>query len=185
MVSRYGKLLLILSIPVLLLASGAEHNAVAEQYLKITGRETDFIPRLFNFALLVGLLYYLLANPIKSYLKNRSEAIAKRLEEIEAKRQEAKTQEEKAEKALEEAKVKAKEILEDAKREAELIKAKIKEQTEQELTAMQKICEEKCEVEERKAIRETTAKVLDENITSSDIPLDANKIINIVTKEVA
>jgi len=183
---RYVKIVAILALPALLMAAGgAEHNALAEQYYKMTGRHTDFVPRLFNFILLVGLLYYFLANPIKNYLNSRSQKIAKQLEEIEKKRHLAKSEKEKAQKALEEAKAKAKEIIEDAKKEATLIKEKIAKQTEAELLAMQKICEERCEIEERKALRETTIKVLDENIKSDDIPLDAKKIINIVTKEVA
>jgi F-type H+-transporting ATPase subunit b len=183
--TKYVKIVIVLAIPALLMAGGAEHNALAEQYLKITGRETDFIPRLVNFALLVALLYYLLANPLKEFLNKRSEEIAKKLEEIEKKRTSAKSAKEQAVKELEKSKIKAKEIVEDSKKEATLIKTKIAQQTEQELESMQKMCEEKCEIEERKVLRETTVKVLDDNIKSDDIPLDAQKIINIVTKEVA
>ena len=74
---------LFIAIPALL---AANESALAEQYFKLTGRHNDFIPRLFNFALLVGLLYYLLANPIKEFLQKRSESIANELQEIEKKR---------------------------------------------------------------------------------------------------
>lgn len=180
---KYVKVFLLLAIPALLLAGG--DNAAAEQYYKLTGRHTDFVPRLFNFLLLAGLLYYLLANPIKNFLKSRTESIAKELEEIEAKRQAAKESRYKAEEDLKSAKVKAIEILEDAKKEAVVIKENIKKHTEQELIALEKIFNDKCEIEHRKTLRETTLKVLDENISNDDIPLDANKIIEIVTKEVA
>ena len=182
---RYLKVALLLAVPAILLAGGAEHSSFAEQYMRVTGRETDFVPRLFNFILLVGLLYYFLANPIKNYLNSRSEKIAKELEEIEKKRQQAKIDKQNAAKALEEAKIKSKEIVEEAKHEAILIKENIKKQTELELISMEKICQDRCEIEERKAIRETTLEVLQNNITEDDIPLDAKKIINIVTKEVA
>jgi len=181
---KFIKIAILLAIPALLLASGAESEA-AEKYFEITGRHTDFVPRIFNFVILVGLLYYLLAEPLKNFLKNRSESIAKELKEIEARRQAARDAKLKAEEDLKLAKVKAKEIIEDAKKELELIKENIKKQTEAELIALEKIFNDKCEIEERKVIRETTLKALDENITNDDIPLDAKKIVNIVTKEVA
>ncbi len=172
----------LIAIPALL---AANESALAEQYFKLTGRHNDFIPRLFNFALLVGLLYYLLANPIKEFLQKRSESIANELQEIESKKEAAKKAKEEAASSLEAAKAKAQEIVEDAKKEAALLKEKIAKATEDELIAMQKAFEQKCEIEERKAIRETTLKTLNENISLEDIPLDAQKILNIVTKEVA
>ncbi len=181
--NRFVKIFILLSIPALLLASG--DNELAQKYYELTGRHTDFVPRLFNFILLVALLYYLLANPIKEFLQARTEAIAKELAEIEALRQAAKDKKLKAQEELEYAKAKAKEILEDAKKEIALLKENIKKHTEQEVKALEKMCHEKCEIEQRKVLRETTANVLNESIEPNDIPLDAKKIINIVTKEVA
>ncbi len=163
----------------------AHESALAEQYFKITGRHNDFVPRLFNFALLVGLLYYLLANPIKEFLEKRTKSIADELQEIEHKKEAAKKAKEEAEAKLASAQEKAKEIVKDAKKEAILLKEKIEKMTEDELVAMQKTFEQKCEIEERKTIREVTLKTLNENIALEDIPLDAQKILNIVTKEVA
>jgi len=180
---KYVKVLFMMSIPALLLASG--DNEFAQKYFELTGRHTDIVPRVFNFILLVGLLYYLLANPLKKFLKDRTESIANELQEIEAKRQAAKAEREQAQKALEEAKVKAVEIVEDAKKEASLLKEKIENSAKNELVALEKLFNDKCEIERRKSLRETTLGVLDENISSDDIPLDADKIINIVTKEVA
>ncbi len=181
---RYLKLLALLAIPALLLANSGE-NKMAEQYLELTGRATDIGPRVFNFALLAILLYYLLADPIKNFLKGRTDSIASDLEEIEMKRQAAKDEKIKAELELKNAKAKAKEIVEDAKAEISLIKEKIKKQTEQELLALEKMTNEKMDIEKRKVLKNTTLSILDENISSSDIPLDANKIVEIVTKEVA
>ena len=181
--NRYIKIFILLAIPALLLASG--ENDMAQKYLKLTGRSTDFIPRLFNFILLIALLYYLLAEPLKKFLKGRSESIANRLKEIEDKRQASKEKRERALAELEEAKIKAKGILKDAEAEIALIKENIKKKTEQELANLEKIFKEKCSIKKRKVIRETTFNVLDENIKNDDIPLDTEKIINIITKEVA
>ncbi len=181
--SRYLKLMALLAIPALLLASG--DNKMAEQYLELTGRETDFVPRLFNFVLLVALLYYLLANPIKEFLKNRTSSIAEQLAEIEKRRQASKDAKIKAQEELEEAKAKAKEIVEDAKAEITLVKEKILKNAEQEIATLEKVAKEKMEIEKRKVVKETTANILNDSISSDDIPLDAEKIVNIVTKEVA
>jgi len=180
---RYLKLFIVLAIPALLLANA--DNKMAEQYLELTGRATDFGPRVFNFVLLVALLYYLLANPLKKFLKDRTDSIANELAEIEKKREDAKDAKAKAEDELANAKVKATQIVEDAKAEIALIKEKIAKQTEQELAIMEKVANEKMDIERRKALRETTSSVLSDGISSDDIPLDSEKIINIATKEVA
>jgi len=181
---KYLKIIALLAIPALLLANSGE-NKMAEQYLELTGRATDIGPRVFNFALLAMLLYYLLAEPLKNFLKGRSDSVAMELEEIEKKRQESKDSKVKAELELENAKKKAVEIVEDAKSEIALIKEKIAKQTEQELKTLEKVANEKMEIEKRKVIKETTSSVLNDNVDSSDIPLDAAKIVNIVTREVA
>ncbi len=182
--NRYAKVFMLLTIPALLLAGGGE-NELAQKYFELTGRHTDFVPRLFNFILLVVLLVYLLKEPLKKFLQDRTESIAKQLAEIEAKRQAAKDEKAKALESLEAAKLKANEILDDAKKELSLIKENIKKHAEAEVEALEKVFNDKCEIEQRKVVRETTINILDKNIDTSDIPLDASKIVNIVTKEVA
>ncbi len=177
------KIALVCALPALLMANG--DSEAAQKYFEITGRHTDFVPRAFNFILLAGLLYYLLAEPFKNFLKARTESIATELREIEAARQASKEAQLKSKEELEKAKVRAKEILDDAKAELELIKEQTLAKAEQELALLDKLFEEKCSIEERKMVKETTAKVLDESISGDDIPLDASKIINIVTKEAA
>jgi len=180
---KFLKIAMICALPALLLANG--DNEAAQRYFELTGRHTDFVPRVFNFVLLVGLLYYLLAEPLKNFLKERTESIATELKEIEQARQASKEAQLKAKEELEKAKARAKEILEDAKAELELIKQQTLSRAEQELATLDKLFADKCSIEERKMVKETTSKVLDESIGSDDIPLDASKIINIVTKEVA
>lgn len=182
--NRYLKLTIFFAVPTLLLASGGDSEA-AQKYFELTGRHTDFAPRVFNFILLAGLLYYLLATPIKSYLKSRSEAIAKELEEIEAKREAARDAKIKAQQELENAKLKAADIISDAKAQLALIKENIQKQTEQELANLEQVCRDNCAIEKRKMIKETTIHLLNDNISKDDIPLDASKIVDIVTKEVA
>jgi len=119
--SRYLKIAMVLVVPSLLLASGGDAEA-AQKYFELTGRHTDLAPRIFNFVLLAGLLYYLLATPLKNFLKSRSDSIAKELEEIEAKREASRDAKIKAQQDLESAKLKAVDIVSDAKAELALIK---------------------------------------------------------------
>lgn len=180
---KFLKIAMVCIAPTILLAGG--DNEAAQRYLELTGRNTDLAPRIFNFILLAGLLYYLLAGPIKNFLNSRTDSIADELEEIESARQASKDAKLKAEDDLEKAKAKAKEIIEDAKAELALIKKGIQEKSQNELTILEKSFEEKCEIENRKMVKETTSSVLSESIETNDIPLDASKIVNIVTKEVA
>jgi len=165
---------------------GSEHaDAFAQQYYAVAGRMSDFIPRIFNFTIFAGLTYYLVASPLKAFFVGRKEGIADQLNEIERKLQEAKEARKRSEQALEESKHKAKEIASDSKKEVELLKTKFAEMTEKELTLLDKQHEEKCELEERRMARETIDAVLNENITADDIPMRADKVIEIVAKKVA
>jgi len=184
--SKLGIVLALAVIPVWLL--GAEHGgeaAVAQQYFSVAGRYTDFIPRIFNFLIFAGLTYYLVASPLKAFFVGRREDIASQLGEIERKLQEAKAARKQAEQALEESEVKAKEIASDSKNEVELLQTKFAEMTERELALLDKQSDEKHELEERRMVRETIDTVLNDNITAEDIPLSADKVINIVAKKVA
>ncbi len=90
------------AVPALLMAGG--HGEGAEHYRSITGRDSDFFPRLFNFLIFAGLAYYLLAKPIGDFFKGRRDKIAESLQEIEKRLQEAKEAQKRAEQTLAESK---------------------------------------------------------------------------------
>ena len=120
--------LVLLLIPALVLASGG--HAEEGRYFAQTGRENDFIPRVVNFIIFASLLYYLAANPIKNFFKERKEGIAAQLQEIEEKLQSAKHEEREAQVRLEESQKKADQIIADAKKEAKLLAEKNKPQAD-------------------------------------------------------
>ena len=93
-------LLSLLVVPAVLLAATPEGEV--SRYFLQTGRETDFIPRVFNFIIFASLLYYLIANPIKTFFKERTQGIAAQLNEIEEKLQAAKDEKKEAQKRLKE-----------------------------------------------------------------------------------
>jgi F-type H+-transporting ATPase subunit b len=165
---------------------GSEHgHALAEQYFSVAGRYSDYIPRIFNFSIFAGLTYYLVASPIKAFFVGRRDGIADQLNAIEKKLQEAKDARKRSEQAFEESKNKASEIANDTKKEAELLRTKFANMTEKELALLEKQFKEKEELEERRMIRETIDAVLNENISAADIPMSADKVIDIVAKKVA
>jgi len=177
-------LLSLLVVPATLLASGAADGEVTRYFIQ-TGRETDFLPRIFNFIIWISLLYYLLANPVKDFFTGRSEGIAGQLNEIETKLQSAKDEQKDAQSRLDESETKAAQIIEDAKNEAVFLAKKISEANENELDLMGKQLEEKMVLEERKSAREAIDSILSENITNDDIMLDSDKVVDIISKKVA
>lgn len=181
----YKKLLYValLVLPAVLMASGGEGET--SRYLLQTGRETDFVPRMFNFVIFAGLLYYLIASPIKDFFRGRREDIAKRLNDIESKLQEAKDAKKTAEQALVNSKIKAKEIVSDAKKEMELLAKNIEENNQKDLELLDRQYEDKIDHIERKMIKDTIDSILSENITADDILLTEDQVVDIVAKKVA
>lgn len=180
---KYFAIATALLLPAILLASGG--SGEAERYLALTGRHTDFIPRVFNFLIFAGLLYYLLASPIKNFFTGRQKGISDQLKEIEAKLQASKEEKKEAEARIEESKKKSLDIIETAEKEAELLAVKFAGISDNELKILEKQYEEKSTLEERRVIREAIHDVLNNNINNSDIHLDDKKIIDLLDKKVA
>ncbi len=170
-------------LPAILLASGDSEGVT--RYFQLTGRETDFIPRIFNFLIFIGVLYYLLANPIKNFFTGRQKGIADQLKEIEAKLQASKDEKREAEANIEECKKRSEEIIETAHKEAELLVAKIVDNSDKELKILEKQAEEKSTLEERRVIREAIHDILSGNIGNNDIQLNQKKVVDILDKKVA
>lgn len=177
-------LLSLLVVPAILLASG-HADGETSRYFAQTGRESDYFPRIVNFTIFAALLYYLAANPIKNFFKERKEGIAKQLREIEEKLQAAKNEKKEAQARLSESEKKAEQIIVDAKKEAVLLANKIVESNQNDLENMGKQLEEKMSLEERKSAREAIDEILSENITNDDIMLDETKVVDIISKKVA
>ncbi|MBN2721359.1 MAG: F0F1 ATP synthase subunit B [Campylobacterales bacterium] len=175
----------LLIVPAILLASGDhEGSAQATKYFAMTGRETDFVPRVFNFLIFAGILYYLLANLIKDFFVGRQDGIANQLKDIESRLQLAKKQQKDAQNMVKESEKKAKEIVADAKKEALFLSDKVMQNNVQELSFLDKQLEEKMELESRKSARETINEVLNENITNDDIVIGENRVVSMISNKV-
>ncbi len=146
---------------------------------------TDIVPRTVNFLIFAAILYYLVAEPVKNFFKNRSASIAAQLEEVQTKLKKAKEDKEKAEAEVVKAKELAKEILETTKKEIEIMTKELKEHAQNEIALLEKSFEENMELERRKRIKEITKEVLEELFEDKALELDKQKFVNLIVKKVA
>ncbi len=164
-------------VPSLVLASHGEHHT--------TMFNSDFFYRVLNFTIFAGLIYYLVANPVRAFFVGRSEGIANQLKEIEDKLQASKNERLVAEENLAKAQERAKELVEDAANEAKILVANIAEKNATLLKQLEKQALEKQELETKKAMRNTIESVLNDGITNEDITVDESKVISLISKKVA
>ncbi len=165
-------------VPSLVLAGHGEHH-------DISMFNSDFFYRVLNFSIFAALIYYLVANPIKAFFVGRSQGIANRLEEIEAKLQASKNERLLAEENLVKAEERAKEILLDAGNEAKILSANISEKNDATLLQLEKQAREKQELEAKKATRATINSLLNDGFGNDDIAVDESKVVSLISNKVA
>lgn len=170
------KLYMILLIaPTVIFAATAENGA----------HEYDIIPRAINFFIFAGILYYLIAEPIRSFFVGRKTSIADRLNSIQEKLKESNKEKEDAKELVAKAKVQAKNLLETNQEEIEILKSKILADLDAEIEIIQKGLEDQMQIEKRKMTREVISEVLDEMFSKDMASLQKDKMLDIVMKKVA
>jgi len=147
------------------------------------GVETDIVARVINFLIFAAILWYLVADKVVSFFRERKEKIAKKFQEVEEKLKETKEQKEMLKAKLEEAKVKANEIIEDSKKEAELIYNNIIKEAKEEVELYKKHFEEFKEIEIKKAKKEAVKEFLEDVL--KDVHITSEDAAKIVLKKVA
>lgn len=149
------------------------------------GAETDIIQRTVNFVIFAGILWYLLADKIKVYFAERSLSIQAELDKVQETLNASQNKIDTAAKDLEDAKVLAAEIIENAKADVDSIKQKVAEAVDAEIAHFDKSFDDKVKVETRKAKKEIVAEVLEELFNSDNAELTQDELSNIVLKKVA
>jgi len=167
-----------LLLPTLVLASGAEHH-------EVTMTNSDFFYRVLNFSVFAGILYYLIANPIKEYFVGRTEGIANQLEEIEEKLQASKNERLTAEENVVKAESKAKDIVSDAGDEAKILSDNIAAKNVVALALLEKQTVEKQALSAKKATQATIDTLLNDGFDNSDIAIDEAKVVSLISNKVA
>ena len=145
----------------------------------------DFFPRVVNFLIFAGIIYYLLADKTREFFEGRQNKIASRLEEIQQKLKESKQAKEDAIAKVEEAKGSAEIILQTAKKEIENYKTKATEDLKRELENLEVSYKDKEELEKKRLIREVVSEIIEELFEREEDILKKDDLIDILNKKVA
>lgn len=149
------------------------------------GGETDILQRTVNFIIFAAILYYLLADKIKAFFAGRTAEIQAQLDKVQDTLKASEQKVEDAKAKLEEAKVIAANIVEDANKSIESIKQQVAANIESEIAHIEKSFSDKIEIQTRKAKTQIVEEVLNELLSSDNLNLSQEELANIVLKKVA
>lgn len=151
------------------------------------GAETnyDIVQRTVNFIIFAAILWYLLADKIKAFLANRTLSIQSELDKVQETLKASQDKVADAHKKLEEAKKLATEIVESAKADVDSVKQKVAVAVDTDIANLNKNLDEMMKVELSKAKKQVVTEVLEELLSSDNIKLTQNELVNIVLKKVA
>ncbi len=146
---------------------------------------TDIVQRTINFLIFAGILFYVLAEPVKNYFTGRSAGIADELDKVQERLRESKRLKEAAELKIEKAEQFANELSETSKKENKLLSEKIMVQCDQELATLQKQNEALKDLEKRKMVRDIVGEVMGDVMSGSGQALGKDAMTEILKKKVA
>jgi F-type H+-transporting ATPase subunit b len=146
---------------------------------------TDIVQRTINFLIFAGILFYILAEPVKNYFSGRSNGIAEELEKVQERLSESKRLKELAEQKIDEALRFASELAESSKKENKILSDKILFQCEQDLEIISKQNSALMELDKRKMVREVVSEVMNDVMDKSNDALGKEAMTDILKKKVA
>jgi F-type H+-transporting ATPase subunit b len=147
--------------------------------------QTDILERTVNFLIFVAILYYLLADKLKTFFSDRTKSIQPELDKVQNLKKESEKKVSDAKLEINNAKSVASELISSANGDIEAIKTKIEVAVEQEITYLTKSFDEKTELELRKVKKVVVQNVLDQLLSDENIALSQEDLANIVLKKVA
>ncbi|MEE8588738.1 MAG: F0F1 ATP synthase subunit B [Sulfurimonadaceae bacterium] len=146
---------------------------------------TDIVQRTVNFVIFAGIIYYLLAEPVKNYFSGRSQGIADELQKVQDRLRESKQAKEDAEAKIIDANKLAEEIVAMASKEGKILNEKILKQCDADLENMSKQGGAGMELEQRKMVRDLVDEILSDVLAQESSALDKDAMANIIMKKVA
>ena len=147
--------------------------------------ETDIIQRTVNFVIFAAILWYLLADKIKAYFAGRTLEIQSELDKVQDTLNASQAKFDEVKKQLDDAKILAAEIVEDAKEDINSVKTKVIAAVDAEIVNLAKNFDSKIEVETRKAKKEIVSEILEELLNSDSLAMSEEELANLVIKKVA
>jgi len=146
---------------------------------------TDIVQRTVNFLLFVGLIWYLVGEPVKNYFSARSQSIADELKKVQEKLDESIALKKEALLKITEAEKFAQELAESAKKENKIVNDAIIAQGEEELKNLTKQALSKQEFEKRKMVRSVVEEIVAETLSQSADSFDKEAMANVILRKVA
>jgi F-type H+-transporting ATPase subunit b len=147
--------------------------------------ETDILERTVNFLIFASILYYLLADKLKTFFVERTESIRSELDKVEEMKKASEKKVADAKLEVENAKKVADELIASANGDIESIKNKIDNAVDQEIAFLSKSFDSKTELETRKVKKEVVESILNKLLSEENIALSQDELTNIVLKKVA
>jgi len=160
------------------LALASDHAAAAEV-------ETDIVQRTVNFLIFVGIIYYLIAEHVKTFFTGRTQGIAEELEKVQDRLKESKAAKEAANAKIDEAKKLAEDIMSSCKKENVIINDKMASQLTFDLSNLEKQQDDLMDLDKRQMVRDLVEEVLSDALTQDDSVLDKSTFADIILKKVA
>ena len=146
---------------------------------------TDIVQRTVNFVIFAGILWYLLAEPVKNYFGGRSKSIADELQKVQERLRESKQAKEVAEAKINEARNLAEEIMKAASKEGKILNEKILKQCDADIENLQKQSVALMALEQRKMVRQLVDEIMADVLTRESSALDKEAMAGIIMKKVA
>ena len=146
---------------------------------------TDIVERSVNFFIFAAILYYLLADKMKTFFGDRTKSIQAELDKAQEMIKESQKRVDDAKKEVEKSKAIAEELIAAANGDIESIKSKINDSVEQEIKVLGKVSMDKQDIETREVKKEVVQNILDQLLSDDNIALSQDDLANIILKKVA
>ncbi len=146
---------------------------------------TDIVQRTVNFLLFAGLVWYLVAEPVKNFFASRSQEISNELKRVQEKLNESVSLKKEALAKITEAEKFAEELVVSSKKENKVLNDKIMAQCEVELDNLFKQNATLKDFEQRRMVRFVVEEILNEVISKSSDSFDKEAMANVILKKVA
>ena len=147
--------------------------------------ETDILERTVNFLIFISILYYLLADKIKTFFGDRTKSIQSELDKVQEMLKASETKVAEAKQEIENAKKIANDLVDSANNDVESIKNKVEATVEQEIAYLSKSFDDKTALEVRRIKKEVVESVLNQLLSDENVEISQEDITNVILKKVA
>ena len=171
--SRILVFMLMISTYALASSGNAEHSG------------TDIVQRTVNFLLFAGLVWYLIAEPVKNYFASRSQAIADEMKKVQDKLKESASLKKNTLAKITSAEKFADDLAVSSKKENKIINDNIMSQCDAEIEILVKQQASLMEFEQRKMVRSVVDTVLQDVFSQTSESFDKEAMANVILKKVA